>query len=426
MKTAIPLLLCALPSFCFPTGAPPNRTGAPGHSTCRDCHTSFPLNSPGGSVVVQAAGYKPGQTQTVKVTVSHAEAQRWGFEIVARWAKDPTQTAGSFSTTNSFVQVPGDYATHTSEGTLAGGANGAKTFEIDWTAPPEDGDVIFYAAGNAANNNNQPTGDRIYTTQTRVQPDSACGATERPVLTRVVDAASGAAAGSANAILTILGRSFSTGTSREAHGGYIRDNKYPSELNCVAVEVAGQRVPILYVQNDQINIQAPGSITSGSVPVRVIVNPDRQNAIASDMASLTIQNFTPSFFTFGTSRSIAARIPNGGPIVAEASVVPGARPARPGEIVELYGTGLGATQIAVASGMLAPNQAIATTNRATVTVGGSEAEVFYAGLAPGNISGLYQINVRIPATAAAGNLPVLLTIGGVQSAAETTIPVRTQ
>jgi len=76
--------------------------------------------------------------------------------------------------------------------------------------------------------------------------------------------------------------------------------------------------------------------------------------------------------------------------------------------------------------MLAPNQAIATTNRATVTVGGSEAEVFYAGLAPGNISGLYQINVRIPTTAAAGNLPVLLTIGGVQSAAETTIPVRTQ
>src|SRR3954451_5917790 len=161
MRRVLTLLVASLPLAAFPTGAPPNRTGAPGHSTCRDCHTSFPLNSPGGSVVVQAPGYKPGQTQTVKVTVSHAEAQRWGFEIVARWAKDPTQTAGSFSTTNSFVQVPGDYATHTSEGTLAGGVNGAKTFEIDWTAPPEDGDVIFYAAGNAANNNNQPTGDRI-------------------------------------------------------------------------------------------------------------------------------------------------------------------------------------------------------------------------------------------------------------------------
>ena len=296
-------------------------------------------------------------------------------------------------------------------------------------APPEDGDVIFYAAGNAANRNNSNMGDRIYTTQNRVQPDSACGASERPILTRIVDAASGTSAGSSNSLLTLLGRNFATGTSREAHGGYIREGKYPTELNCVGVEIAGQRVPILYVQGDQINVQAPTLTQIGTVPVRVIVNPDRQNAMPSDPATVNIQNFSPSFFTFSPTRSIAARIPNGGPIIADPSVAPGARPARPGEILELYGTGLGATQPPVPSGALAPNQAISITGRVTVTVGGttlSDADVLYAGLAPGNISGLYQINVRLPATLSSGDVPVTISIGGVQSVAGTTIPVRTQ
>ncbi len=257
------------------------------------------------------------------------------------------------------------------DGTLEGGLNGTKTFEIEWLAPPEDGDIIFYAAGNAANRNNSNTGDRIYTTQIRVQPDSACGASERPILTRIVDAASGTPAGSSNSILTLLGRNFATGTSREAHGGYIRDGKYPSELNCVGVEIAGQRVPILYVQGDQINVQAPTLTQTGTVPVRVIVNPDRQNAIPSDPATVNIQNFSPSFFTFSPTRSIAARIPNGGPIIAEPSVVPGARPTRPGEILELYGTGLGATQTPVPSGAITPNQAVPITGRVTVTIGGT-------------------------------------------------------
>ena len=429
LKTAASLLFLTFPLFSRSAGAPPGNTGAPGHNTCNQCHTSFPLNPPGGSVRVDVANYKPSQTQIVKVTVSHPEAQRWGFQIVARWAKDPTQSAGRFNATNSSVQVPGDYATHTADGTLEGGSNGTKTFEIEWMAPPEDGDVIFYAAGNAANRNNSNMGDRIYTTQNRVQPDSACGASERPILTRIVDAASGTSAGSSNSLLTLLGRNFATGTSREAHGGYIREGKYPTELNCVGVEIAGQRVPILYVQGDQINVQAPTLTQIGTVPVRVIVNPDRQNAMPSDPATVNIQNFSPSFFTFSPTRSIAARIPNGGPIIADPSVAPGARPARPGEILELYGTGLGATQPPVPSGALAPNQAISITGRVTVTVGGttlSDADVLYAGLAPGNISGLYQINVRLPSTLSSGDIPVTISIGGAQSVAGTTIPVRTQ
>ncbi|HEU0123262.1 MAG TPA: hypothetical protein VFQ91_22220, partial [Bryobacteraceae bacterium] len=40
-------------------------------------------------------------------------------------------------------------------------------------------------------------------------------------------------------------------------------------------------------------------------------------------------------------------------------------------------------------------------------------DVLYAGLAPGNISGLQQLNIRIPQSVPSGNVPVSITVGGV-------------
>ena len=95
LKTAASLLLSALSLFALPiTGAPPGNTGAPGHNTCNQCHTSFPLNPPGGSVRIDAASYKPSQAQTVKVTVSHPEAQRWGFQIRRAMGQEPNPNGG--------------------------------------------------------------------------------------------------------------------------------------------------------------------------------------------------------------------------------------------------------------------------------------------------------------------------------------------
>src|SRR5689334_21324167 len=106
MKRSLLLLaLSTIPVLAFPTGAPPARTGAPGETTCVACHRSFPLNPEGGSIRVDAVNYKPGQAQTLKITVQHPEAVRWGFEITARWAKDPTQNAGTFAAPSGDVQL---------------------------------------------------------------------------------------------------------------------------------------------------------------------------------------------------------------------------------------------------------------------------------------------------------------------------------
>jgi uncharacterized protein (TIGR03437 family) len=67
------------------------------------------------------------------------------------------------------------------------------------------------------------------------------------------------------------------------------------------------------------------------------------------------------------------------------------------------------------------------TNPIAVNIGGvtlSSSDVLYAGLSPQSISGLYQINVRIPASTGAGDIPVTITIGGVQTQSGATIPVQ--
>ena len=259
------------------------------------------------------------------------------------------------------------------------------------------------------------------------QAQTTCAFTEPPVITRVVDAASGNIQASSNTLLTIFGSNFApVGVTVSATDGFIRDNKFPAELNCVGVQIGDQRAPILYVQNNQINVQAPTTTVTGDMPIKVIMNPDRPNAVPSAAVNVPIQSFSPAFFTFN-GRSVAARAPADGAIIADPFVVAGARPARPGEIIELYGTGLGAVQTPVASGAIAPLQAISITNRVRVSIGGTvlnDADVLYAGLAPGNISGLYQINVKVPSNAANGDLLIGMSVNSEQSVAGTTIPVR--
>ena len=60
----------------------------------------------------------------------------------------------------------------------------------------------------------------------------------------------------------------------------------------------------------------------------------------------------------------------------------------------------------------------------SVTIGGQPAEILFAGGAPGFLAGLMQFNVKIPASAADGDVAVKITVGGLSTQDGATIPVK--
>src|SRR6185295_608447 len=84
---------------------------------------------------------------------------------------------------------------------------------------------------------------------------------------------------------------------------------------------------------------------------------------------------------------------------ADGSIITEEHPARPGETVVLYGTGLGHTDPDVIAGEISTTAAqITQLSEFHVSVAGTVldgANVYYAGVTPG-IPGLYQVNVKLP------------------------------
>jgi uncharacterized protein (TIGR03437 family) len=88
------------------------------------------------------------------------------------------------------------------------------------------------------------------------------------------------------------------------------------------------------------------------------------------------------------------------------------RPAKPGEIVTLYGTGFGPSAPSVPAGQVVGSMAPLTTDGLLrIQIGGIPADVLFAGLTG---VGLYQFNIRVPELAD-GDQPIDAVVGGVSS-----------
>ncbi len=434
----------AMPSIGY-AGAPTDHNG----QNCSTCHGSFGgANSDSrGSLTADITSYNPGVQQTIHITIQHPQASRWGFQITIRAVSDETQEAGIFSG-NDPVQVrcdngtqfgsPGpcnatrEFAQHVNAPRSPTGSG--FEFDVTWTPPASEiGDLHVYISAVAADGDSTAAGDRVYTIARTIAATGGCTITRRPTLQTAINAGSYQAPFSSNAMIAIKGLGFQVGSRTRTVGlGDIANNSFPTNLSCVSVQVTGPGVPqpvllpISYVQTDQINAQMPTFAGTGPVNLTVIINAGKPNELRSDVATLNaLQAFAPAFFVFGTSTSIATLVAGTSTIVASPSVVPGARPARPGELVSMFGTGFGDTSPSVPAGQL--DSGIARlTNPITVSIGGvtlAPSDILYAGLSPGSISGLYQFNVRVPTSTNIGDVPVVITIGGFQTQSAT-IPVQ--
>lgn len=154
----LPVLLLA-----YSTGPPPGTTGAPGESTCIQCHFGPPVNTGSGNVRVVGLPvvYQPGVTYSLTVFLENIGQSRWGFELVIKDTllrkqagviilTDPVRT----KVINGFPDTALKYLEHTIGGTYQGISDGPVMWSFQWRAPDTGvGAVGIYLAGNASNNN---------------------------------------------------------------------------------------------------------------------------------------------------------------------------------------------------------------------------------------------------------------------------------
>jgi len=181
----------------------------------------------------------------------------------------------------------------------------------------------------------------------------------------------------------------------------------PRSLGSIKATLGGYDVPLFYADGEQVNAQVPFELTPGMATL-VVTGKDAAGA----PGTVTIVSAQPGVFTVSQSGT-------GQGVVLDAlnNLVDSSHAVKAGEVVVIYATGLGATNPPVATGQAAPAVpplALVTTP-VKVTIGGVDAAVEFAGLAPGFV-GLYQVNARVPAGVPAGSaVALVLTQNGVAS-----------
>ena len=230
----------------------------------------------------------------------------------------------------------------------------------------------------------------------------------------VVNAASFQSAISSGGFVSIVGTGFAT-SSRSWTSSDFSAGNLPVKLDGVSVTINGKPALVEYISPTQINAIAPDDATIGNVQVQVTTPQG-----PSYSATVLKQALSPAFFTYqSATTTYVAAIHLDGTLVGPAG--PSSRPAVPGELIEIYGTGFGPTNPVTPTSQLV-SQAAQLSVPAQVTIGGVNAQVLWAGIVS---SGLYQLNVAIP-NVTSGDVPVQTSVGGFQSAANAFITIAPQ
>ena len=208
-------------------------------------------------------------------------------------------------------------------------------------------------------------------------------------------------------LATIYGTNLSTMT--DSWNKYIVDGKYPTTFDGVTVTVGGKPAYLSYISSVQINLIVP-EVGTGAQDVVV------KNAVGASAAfSATVSSTGPAFLLWPKNQAVATLLNY--TLAAESGTFSGAAtaPAKPGDVVVLWGTGFGPTIPSDPVGEETPSKGTySTSTLPKVTLNNVPVTVYGAALASGD-GGLYQVAIQVPSSMADGEFPVQATIGGVTS-----------
>ena len=199
-------------------------------------------------------------------------------------------------------------------------------------------------------------------------------------------------------IATIFGGNLTSSTDIQLVSSLPLPAKY---LN-VSVIVNGAAAPLFAIDNvngqQQINFQVPWEVAGGS-SASIVVTSD---GVSSAPLVVPVSTPQPGIFAYSAGGQSFGAI-----LHANFQLADAAHPAKAGETVLIYCTGLGAVSSPPEDGAVGNGQSTKAT--ATVTIGGVNATVSFSGLAPGFV-GLYQVNAEVPMGVGSGNQSVVLSI----------------
>lgn len=233
-------------------------------------------------------------------------------------------------------------------------------------------------------------------------------ATTPPSIAGVLNAADGTAGVAPGGFISVYGSHMSTTNAATSQ------IPLPTAMGESCLTVNGTPIPLLYTSSGQINAQLPLNAV-GNVTMSI-----HTPAGISNGFNMVVQSAAPAIFLSGVA----------GPQTGLATVFRAANyqlvtptnPVYPNDILIIYLTGMGPTNPPVPSGQMTPSTLLAqVVQTPTLTLGGATLTVDYAGLVPGEVSGLYQINATVPDQLIDG-LSIPLTIE--QPGGSTTLNVR--
>jgi uncharacterized protein (TIGR03437 family) len=265
-------------------------------------------------------------------------------------------------------------------------------FGLSGNIGPVTGTPSFVGAcpGNDCATFNTSLGTLMFNSVSTVTFTATVVTAPMPNITSVIDQASGGTRLSPGEPIQIIGTNFGTGSA-----------------DAPTVTVGNEAAPLqAYVNAMSLIAIIPYDAPIGATTITVT-----SHGAASNAFPITLSSYAPAILPPPQSAGSSFYDMSGNPITSSYQAVANQQ-------IYLTAIGLGPTNPVVQAGSAVTAQA-PTTMPVGVTVGGIAVTPDYAGLQVGNVSGYYQVILKVPAAIAAGPTPVTINVGGVTSAAAT-------
>ncbi|MFN0101042.1 MAG: BACON domain-containing protein [Bryobacteraceae bacterium] len=240
-----------------------------------------------------------------------------------------------------------------------------------------------------------------------------------PLLLAVVNAASQRPAPIApGSVFTLYGSGLGPDTLTAFDGS---TPSVPAAMSGTRVLLNGSPMPVIYSSARQVSAAGPNDL----VPDRPFMLEVEYNGVKSLPFPVLSAASAPALFTTngaGTGNAAAFQID---PVKGDFTLNSDKTPATKGAILVLYATGVGPPLPIPLDGLVATEASTISIANVSVLLGDVVAEVLYAGAAPGLITGIVQINARVPEGTPTGKaVPITLKVDNAASPAGVTLNIK--